>query len=306
MILSRRLILLAAILVTGAALLFMPLPMELQFTLAGRTIENAGHTPLFGVITLGMLSVLRSDFRLSGVRLYGAALLLGAGGGLFSEVIQIPLHRDADWVDVYADIVGVVAAMAVFACFDRTLRLSRAGRWSAAVVALICVVIWTTPLARVGYKYWQRNSSFPVLADFTTARDEYWTVGHGVRRGVVDGALEVQFVSQPFPGLRLMEPYPDWNGFSALVIEVQNPDDQPLKLGLRVHDRRHNNAFEDRFNREYELAAGERRTLRIDLADIRAAPRGRRLDLGHIADISLFKTDEQGSRRLRLYYLLLD
>jgi hypothetical protein len=306
MILSRRLILFAAILVAGAALLFMPLPVELQYTLAGRTFENAGHTPLFTIITLGMLSVLRSDFRLTGMRLYAVAFALGVAAGLFSEAIQMPLNRDADWNDVLADAVGVVAAMAAFAIVDRTLNLSRAARWSAAGVAVICVVMWTTPLARVAFNYWQRNSIFPVIADFTTTRDEFWTVGIGVHRAVIDGALEVEFVYRPFPGIRFMEPYPDWSGYQALLIDAQNPDDEPLKLGLRVHDRRHSNAYEDRFNRDYELAAGERRTLRIELSDIRAAPRGRRLDLGHIADISLFQPEAIGSRRLRLYSLRLE
>ena len=50
---SRRLLYLLLLLMVAAALLFLRLPVPPTYM--GRTIENAGHTPLFFLITLGIL-----------------------------------------------------------------------------------------------------------------------------------------------------------------------------------------------------------------------------------------------------------
>jgi hypothetical protein len=64
--------------------------------------------------------------------------------------------------------------------------------------------------------------------------------------------------------------------------------------------------FNDRFNRNFELAAKERRNLRILVDDIRHGPRERLMDMAHISDITLFKARVQGSDRLRVYSLRLE
>ncbi len=64
--------------------------------------------------------------------------------------------------------------------------------------------------------------------------------------------------------------------------------------------------FHDRFNRNYELAPKERRTLRILVEDIRHGPRARLMDIAHISDITLFKARRPGSDRLRVYSLRLE
>ena len=76
-----------------------------------------------------------------------------------------------------------------------------------------------------------------------------------------------------FPGVAFHEPVPDWRRYKILVIDVENPGDAPLKLGVRVHDRLHNRMYNDRFNRNFELAPKERRNLRILVEDIRHGPR---------------------------------
>ena len=108
------------------------------------------------------------------------------------------------------------------------------------------------------------------------------------------------------PGVSLHEPVPDWSRFQTLVIDVANPDPVDLSLTVRVHDQRHNKQFADRFNRSFALRAGERREIRIPLDDIRRGPRQRLMDMRHISDITLFRGDNQGSRRLRVYTIRLE
>jgi hypothetical protein len=299
---QRRLLYLLMLLVFAGALLFMQLPIPPTY--AGRTIENAGHTPLFFLITLGVLLVLRDHPRFTGARLYAMAGLAGGGAGFLSEVIQRPLRRDASWEDVFADAVGAVLALGVYALLDR--RIHRGYRALGMVVALACIAIYVAPIANMARAYLHRNGQFPVLANFQSRLELYWTMNIGVRREISDDTLKVNFVAEGFPGLSFHEPVPDWRPYKSLVIEVENPADAPLDLGVRVHDRKHNRQFADRFNRHFSLAAGERRTLRIDLDDLRTAPRGRLMDMQQISDITLFRGAPTGSRQVWVHAMRLE
>jgi VanZ family protein len=301
---SRRLMLLILLLVVAAALLFARLPIPPTY--AGRAIENAGHLPVFLLVTFGLLTVLRADYRVEGVRLYALAGLLGAGLGFVSEVIQRPLARDASWEDVFSDAMGALCALALYALFDRRTAISRPQRLAAFVVALACLAFYLAPLVRMGQAYVQRNARFPVLVDFAARFEPVWIVGYGTNRNVIRGALDVNFSGDGIPGVSLREPVPDWSGYKFLVVDVENPDAQVLNLGVRVHDRGHGQVFSDRFNRGFALAGGERRTLRIALEEVRRAPRGRLMDMGHISDITLFRDGNRGSRGLRIYSMHLE
>jgi len=303
---SRRLWFLIVFVVVASALLFVPLPIPASY--AGRTIENAGHMPLFFLGTLFVIGILRHDFKLEGGRLYAFAGLIGAGAGLLSEVIQRPLRRDASWEDVFEDVIGVVCALAIHAAIDRRNRLQGAARGLAVLVALACLALYVTPMVNMTRAYMHRSKHFPVLASFDSNAQQYWIVGYGIRREIRDGALEVEFESQRLPGFSFFEPVPDWSRFKTLVIDVENPDDEVLYLGVRVHDegRHRGRRFVDRFNRNIEIAAGERRTIRISLEDIRRGPRNRLMNMAKISDVTLFQSREAGARHVRLHQMRLE
>ncbi len=301
---TRRFILLGIFALCAAALLFVPLPIPP--TVAGRHIENAGHMPLFMLLTFVLIAILRRDFGLKGLRLYLTAGVIGSLAGLLSEVIQRPLRRDASWEDVFADVLGVVCALALHALFVRKSPMPRGVRIAAFAIAVACIVVYMSPLVRMTRAYVHRNAQFPVLADFRSNQEMFWVVGYGVNRARVDDALEVEFQAETFPGVSLHEPVPDWSRFRTLVVDVGNPDPVDLSLTVRVHDQRHNKQFADRFNRSFALRAGERREIRIPLDDIRRGPRQRLMDMRHISDITLFRGDNQGSRRLRVYTIRLE
>jgi hypothetical protein len=297
------------LLAVASALLFMRLPI--MPTYAGRTIENAGHLPLFFLITLAILFVLREwrpfkSGRFHDVYLYFAAGLAGIGSGFLSEVIQRGLSRDASWEDVYSDAVGVVCALAVHAVFHRTTTIGRGRRAIAAVIVVAGAVIYFMPMVTMVRAYLHRNGQFPVLADFHSPVELAWTVSYGVRREIVDGALHVEFVADEFPGLSFHEPMADWRAYRWLVIDVENPSAEPLTLGIRVHDIGHGRQYNDRFNRHVELPARERRQLRIALDDIRHGPKSRLMDMRRVSDITLFRAAATGSRQVYLHGMRLE
>ena len=301
---SRRLSYLFLLFVLAGLLLFVPMPVTPTYF--WRTFEDAGHMPLFFLVTLGVMIVLRDDRRFGGARLYVAAGLVGIGTGLLSEVIQMPLARDASWDDVGADAVGAICALGAYALFERRSNPPRWRRFVALVVVCTSLAIFVLPIVRMARAYVHRNGQFPVLADFHSRIELYWTVSIGVRREIVGDALAVDLLAEDSPGVSFHEPVPDWRRFKTLLLDVENPDAAPLDLGVRVHDRRHRHVFHDRFNRRFEIAPWQRRTLRIPLEDIRHGPRDRLMDMAHISDITLFRGASTGSRKLRIYSLRLE
>jgi VanZ family protein len=301
---SRRSSYLLLLFVVAALLLFVPLPIPPTY--AGRTIENAGHTPLFFIVTLAAVFMLRDRPRFAGWRLYLAAGAIGIGLGLLSEVVQRPLARDASWEDVGADAIGAIWALAAYALFDRFAGIRRWHRVIALAVVASCLLVYLSPIYTMTRAYLHRNGQFPVLASFHSRTELYWTLSIGVYREIVNDALEVIFVARETPGIGFHEPVPDWTGFGWLVLDVENPANEPLKLGVRVHDKSHNWQYHDRFNREFDLAAGERRSIRISLDDIRRGPRKRPMDMTRISNISLFRGATTGSRHLRIHTIRLE
>ncbi len=301
---SRRLWSLLALFVVVATLLFMRLPVP--HTYAGRVIENAGHLPVFLLVTLGLLVVLRNDFAFSGARLYASAGLIGAGLGFASEIMQMPLARDASWEDVFSDAAGALCAVALYVLFDRREPVTRGARVVALVIALACTVFYVTPLVRMVLAYVHRNGEFPMLADFRYGIESVWVVGYGVNRDIGGGALQVEFQADQWPGVSLHEPVADWRAFKTLAIDVENPDTEPLAFTVRVHDIGHGRTYNDRYNRKFALAPGERRTLRIPLDEIRRGPKERLINLGEISDITLFRDQPRGSKHMRVYTVRLD
>ncbi len=301
---SRRLLLLAVFVVVAATLLLVPLPIP--ETYAGRTIENAGHTPLFFVGTLFVLAILRQDFGIAGVRLYALAGLLGAVAGVSSEILQTPFNRDASWEDVQADCVGVLLALAVHALLRQRPQHQLVTRASAILVVAGCLVAYLSPVVSMVRAYAHRDGQFPVLAHFDSPIELYWIVGFGIKREIRDGVLDVEFDRAQFPGLSFHEPVPDWRKFATLAVDVENPETQVLKLGVRVHDIGHGRAYFDRFNRGFDLAGGERRTLRVPLEEIRHAPRNRLMNMAEISDVTLFRLHDSPSQHLRLHSMWLE
>jgi hypothetical protein len=200
----------------------------------------------------------------------------------------------------------VVCALAVYALLDDRHPLRRWMRLLAMFIAIGCIAIYATPIVNMARAYLHRDGQFPVLASFQSRLELYWTVSIGVRRDIVDDTLEVEFVADEFPGLSFHEPVPDWSAYRSLVLDVENPADQSLVLGVRVHDLKHNRQFNDRFNRRFDLAARQRKTLRISLADLQHGPRTRLMDLRQISDITLFRGEKTGSNLLRIHSIRLE
>jgi hypothetical protein len=306
--------LVAAILGLALLVVFGELPGRPLFL---HVLQKLGHPSVFGVIALGVLVLRRQRPvpRRAAWRDYLTAFVVAVAIGGVTELGQIFTHRDPSLRDVGLDARGAACALALAAVFDVRCRGGRwAGRWRVlylGIAALLAAVI-LTPLAWTIAGYTVRNQRFPALFVPATRLDLLFVSASGVRlelsalppalaRVPGEMALRVPLVTRPYAGVSLDEPRPDWRGYRTLVVEVTNPGRTELDFNVRVHDRAHNWTVEDRFNAEVMIPAGRRETLEFPLETIRAAPRGRPLDLSRIAGVGLFRSGPDGPREFWLH-----
>ena len=271
-------------------------------------LQKLAHPVVFGAIALLVLGLLRPSWRHGTPLLYLAAFLAAVAFGAATEIAQFLTHRDPALQDVLRDALGAATGLAALAAAAESALATAAARpWrvGALALALAGAAIMGAPVAHGLVAYGHRDLAFPVLASFDSPLDEYFVSPIGTRgsmepglkriviparwaRSPAERALYVPLARGPWAGISLDEPYPDWRGRSLLCVELTNPAPAELEIGVRVHDRAHVYRYDDRFNGWWQLAGESRATLRIPVSDIEAAPRGRRMDLEHIAGVMVF------------------
>ncbi len=227
-------------------------------------------------------------------RLLIEIVLLSFLVGGFTEILQSLVGREPSWRDVANDVLGGLLAV-VFLAPGRHQLVSPL-RYAAQCL-LVLVVAWSLiPFSRALADDFISYHQFPLLSGFETPF-ELTRWGGKSRRSldeemVYQGqtSLRVELVSGWYPGVFLNFFPADWRGYAALQMYVHHPLSEPLELYLRIHDQHHrdfDNRHRDRFNETLLLEPGWNR-IRVMLADVENAPRGRELDLRRVAGVGLF------------------
>ena len=291
---------LALLLALGCVLLFVGRQSETAPQWQ-RELWNFGHVGLFAGLAWALLQRWRAPLRWQlPLLLAGTALV-----GYAVELIQLHIGRDYSLRDVLFDVVGaaVGALLALYPQLRRRQWLLLALPVAAAGVAI------ALPFVAIAWDSVQAARQFPQLATFASPlqlrRFQFYGGTHGEIR---DGALQLQFGTASWSGFTLSEPPADWRDYRTLVLQLDNPSAEPLTLSCRVDDRLHRRsgfAFDDRFNRRFVLAPGAGE-LRIALAEIERAPRGRLLSMAQIDALGCFVHRQSQPHRLLLRGLFLE
>jgi VanZ family protein len=294
---NARAMRLAAILFLLSLVVFATFHEPTRFA---HTLQKLAHPVVFGAIALLFLTLNRHETpRLFGSYFAAFALTVLCGAG--TEVAQAFVARDPSLLDVLRDALGAGTALAGFATLVPGADARGRGAWRVmgALFAFVGFAIMVAPISTSLAAYAHRDLHYPVLLEACSPLDRYFLSGGGANVKVVPSpgsttspcgsALRVEFGAPAYAGISIDEPYPDWRTARTLVLDLRNPGESDLSLVLRVHDRRHNHQFQDRFNREFTLRARERLELAIPIAEIEHAPAGRPMDLSQIAGIIVFR-----------------
>lgn len=270
-------------------------------------LNNAAHAPVFGLLSVVLLLLMRRFAPWPDWARFGSAFALAVAAGGAVELIQPMLGRGAEWRDLWTDTLGVSAGLAAAAF------VSLPRRWLSALVFSIAAGVAFWPVADASLAYWQRMRQFPTVLDFSSPSDWYFVRIRGAdfETGLLPErwqlaqdppSLRLRMTGGRWPGITHVEPQPDWRAHARLLLDLTNPADDPLTLTLRVHDRTHGNRANDRFNRTFTLPPATRTVLVVPLREIAAAPDRRELDLAEIAGLILFGGSGIGNAG-REYYL---
>jgi len=271
-----------------------------------QTFYDSMHVLFFGVIAV--CALLATPLHWSRQKRLLTVLVAVLALSALSETAQIPTGRDASFNDLLADWFGAAGFIAVAIVFSASISVPK-GRGRYLILVGIALIAWPLlPLAKVSAAYLERGQLLPELANFDSRfGDMFFYVQNAElrkfrRSGETTSSAEVSLGDGAWPGIIFHDLWPNWEPYSALVIEIENPETESLLVNVRVHDRAHklgDQPHADRFNMSYELQQG-RHTLRIPLEEIRNAPRGRQMDLSQIEGIVVFCSAGHAGRQFQL------
>ena len=272
--------------------LFGPVPAE---TLWWREALNSGHTVLFFVLALLVCHKIlhyRGSDRPDTARLaydYGKVLLICLLLSISIELLQALADREVSLHDVYRSMLGALAGMSLRLTID---SFKTQQQKSFALLYMMTTVIFLTvglaTLLKLSVHYVERSNAFPVVMEFGAEWSESF----------------VRHQQGDFAGIHIIEPEPNWLGYESLTFDVESQNLDTIKVGFRVHDYRHNNEHDDRFNSELIIKPG-RNSFEFPLDEISTGPVERRLDLSAVTGVILFSKKSEEWERIEVRNLKL-
>jgi len=310
---------LSAIVAIAGMFALLLAPIGLGKTHLAKALEDSLHGPLFAAVAVGSLLLLRQILPRLRLSNYALALLIALILGGLGEVAQaFTGSRHAEIQDWFNDGVGALAGLAAFAVFDPALRFSRVAKCFALLFSAAMTLLILKPPVVAAMDARQRQVQLPALLDWhsvsgyrlltsTEASGMVTGIPKSWQRASAELALYVQpygsttaaedFKSAPesWPGITLEEPWPEWSGYRALILDIVNPNDAVLPLTLRINDRRHSGRVADRFNRILQIGPRQRTEIVIPLDEIARGPKDRVMDMSAVARIVLFQDGRRGA-----------
>lgn len=297
--------------VTGfiVVMLFFPLAVH---SLWWRQALNSGHTFLFLFISFALYRQLQTIPRLSDSRVIYllvllAGVLLGASIELLQGYFYSLLQRECSAGDFYNDVFGIISGLALVSfTHQRKLR----NKFFSILFSAVFLLLGTYPLLQLSWHSVQQYMAMPLV----TQLDKSWSknfvelqhvalVSTSINHGV--NWYRMQFNRAKYPGISIIEPVQDWRPYKKLRFDVLSENKNNIVLVLRVHDNKHNQNLDDRFNRKIMIVPGLNE-ISVDLTEIKAGPVDRELDLSRVAGVKLFMIDVRESILLEMNDMFLE
>lgn len=261
---------------------------------------NLGHILFFAVLTLSV-----QPWRIwTGRTLWGLTTLAVLLVGLGIELLQYGTSRQMDWQDIFRNLLGLWAALAIQPLASHISR-SRLTTWFLRIIVGALLIAEAAATAGVAIQQYKVSQLLPALYDFSQPDPSPFWKGPILREPILrepiapasgstksspHSELRLSLSTNRYSGVSLYNFPSDWRDYSRLVIVLYNPQDHPLPMSLRINDLEHDlgdNAYTDRFNTRLVLPPGEQ-SFRLDLDLVRNAPAGRTMDMGTVRRLGLF------------------
>ena len=254
---------------------------------------NMGHIAFFVVATVAY-SHFRPFKSTLQVFYYLASVLILS---FIIEGAQSTFGRSMSTMDILRNLIG--CALALWFVARPFLHIS--------VISFLSFVlaIDLAGLAAAGYTDFLIQTRKPIVEDFESEfsiarwNGNLVSSTEHVFAGQYSG--KVIFLPSKYPTVMLFPTLQDWTGYTRFEMTIFNPENEPMDINIRLHDKMHAlssaQQYNDRFNAVFELQSGWN-TLSYRLEDIQNAPTSRAIDMNAIYALGLFLHDTQSTTEL--------
>ena len=264
-------------------------------TSTSRTFDEVfeyGHLPLFGLIAIGFAFIFNRNKTQAQARPYVYAWMITVALGIITEIIQIIMPgRYFELHDMLFDAIGAGCFLIIAYPFPNNgipaKRIFRAA-------ALAVILAGTAPIFFAASDEITMHKSFPLIGSFESALEMgRWggqeseislSASHATHG---EYSLKADLLPGEYPGISLNYLKRDWRGYDRLTFDVFLEWNTPQRITVRINDKDHNNEYDDRYNKSFVLDPGSN-TVVIDLKEVKAAPKGRNMDMGNIVNTCIF------------------
>lgn len=299
-------------LLAGSMLLFWGGP-EAYAARSLRELWNLGHILYFSLLTLSF-SYWGPLRRLAHPWQWLIMIALALGWGVSIELLQAGSDRISDLMDVSRDLCGSLIMLAFHPVYLGSARVLL--RHLLRLLVIGYLIFHLLPFGAAVMDEMIARAQFPLLSNMSTPFELQRWDGNA-SRDIVSGfagrsgsQMKIGLTTARYSGVGLKYFPADWTGYRYVVLDLYSGYEDVLEITVRIHDAIHQTrkpayAYNDRFNRRYQLLQGWNQ-IRIDLDEVAAAPAGREMDLTQIADISFFASALKRTKTLYLdqVYLL--
>ena len=282
-------LLLLVVLAASALVVLGQLPGN---TLLWRALQNAGHIPLFMLITLSVLLLVKQTGRRrewQAIVMTAVVVMLLA---VATEWLQTFSGRQVSVTDLLHDALAMLATILLYIRMrfeSNRARISAVWRYGLIAAATALLLYALLPLLTLGWHTMQRNQAMPVVMDLSAPWQVSFLDLQKVRIAPAkqEGFTRVELLPGEYPGVENIEPVADWSAYHRLTFRILSEQADSFSLVLRIHDAAHNQDYSDRYNRRLTVLPGMNQ-YHINLQAVRQAPAGRSMQIDSIASIVLF------------------
>ena len=206
------------------------------------------HGPGFAAVTIFIYLVV--DKKSGVIRPYLLTGCMAMLIGIASEIAQIPGSRDAQFSDLVVDGVGIMAALASIAYFDKYIIAvtQRGFRPFIGVVAATALGATFLPTLWFGYAFIMQGRAMPSLLSFEYQwesatyhqSENYRPTLIPKPEGWPGATSTVAYARENgrWGTLIRLKPFPDWRGYSLLTFVAQSMSDDEFELDIDLLNMR--------------------------------------------------------------------
>jgi len=270
---------------------------------------NIGHIIFFALSTYQLIKLFKKKPPLFIILIsFGYCLILGSS----IELLQSKIGRSMDLHDLYRDALGSLLAL-TFVFYQRNKKNAfdpkRYQYLSLLLLSFVLIALDQKHLVQAIQVNLQAQNNFPILGDFDNFYELKQWSGKGLSlssKHVLTGLFSMKVelsATTKYSGFTLKHMPKNWKGYSYLLINIFNPDDDNLKINAKITDYEHDlsaQRYNNRYNNNYTLLAGQWNTIKIKLKDIKNSPKNRKLNLAEMSQLGLFTS---GLKENKIIYL---